>query len=138
MFHLALLDQLFYRSRHVFNWHVGIDAVLIQQVDAVRLEPLERSLGNFLDVVGTAVGSHGFAGRRIDLESELRCDYHLIAKWSQRFAHELFIDKWPIDFSSIKECDAAFNGRPNQRDSFLLVHGGTQTKTHAHATKPDG
>jgi hypothetical protein len=53
---LALLDQVFHRSSHVFDRHVGIDAMLIEQVDRFDLESLERGLGNLLDVFGATQG----------------------------------------------------------------------------------
>ena len=40
---LALRDQLLDRSRDVLDRHVGVDAVLVEQVDGVDLQPLERS-----------------------------------------------------------------------------------------------
>jgi hypothetical protein len=53
--HLALLDQLLHRARHIFDGHVGIDAMLIEQVDDIDLEPLERALDGLLDVLRPAV-----------------------------------------------------------------------------------
>ena len=52
---LALLNQVLHRSRDVFDRHVRIDTVLIEQVDRVDLEPLERGLGDLLDVPGPAI-----------------------------------------------------------------------------------
>ena len=53
--HLAFADQLLDRARDVLDRHVRIDAVLIEQIDDVGLEPLERSLGDLLDVLRPAV-----------------------------------------------------------------------------------
>ena len=52
---LPCLDQLLHRPGHVLDGHVRIDPVLIEQVDAVGLEPLERRFRDFLDVLGAAV-----------------------------------------------------------------------------------
>src|SRR5207249_2702837 len=71
MFHLALLNQILHGSGDVFDRHVGIDAVLIQQVDDIGLEALERGLGDLLDAFWTTVQAGLFAGVRIKLESEL-------------------------------------------------------------------
>src|SRR3569832_987943 len=49
MLDLTLLIELFDRSRDLFDRHVRIDAMLVKQVDAVSLEPLERLLGDFPD-----------------------------------------------------------------------------------------
>ena len=52
---LALLNQVLHRSGDIFDRHVGIDAVLIEEVNDVGLEPLQRGFGNFLDVFRPAV-----------------------------------------------------------------------------------
>jgi hypothetical protein len=41
---LALLNQFLHRARHVFDGHVRVNPVLIEQVDGLDLEPLERAL----------------------------------------------------------------------------------------------
>ena len=53
--HLALLNQVLHRSRDVFDRHVRVDAVLVEEVDGLDLEPLERRLGDLLDVRRPAV-----------------------------------------------------------------------------------
>ena len=65
MLHLALLDQLLHGARDVFDRHIRVDAVLIEQVDDVSLEALERSLGDLLDVLGPAIQTSLFAVARI-------------------------------------------------------------------------
>src|SRR6267154_365153 len=47
---LTLLDELLHRSRDFFDRHVRIDTMLVEQVDRIHLEPLERRLRNALDV----------------------------------------------------------------------------------------
>ena len=62
---LPCLNQVLHRSRHVFDRHVRVDAVLIEQVDGVDLEPLERGLGDLLDVLRPAVQARpSLAARR--------------------------------------------------------------------------
>ena len=39
----------------ILDWHRGIDAVLVEQIDAIRAQALEHSLDGQLDVVGTTV-----------------------------------------------------------------------------------
>ena len=52
---LARLDQLLHRPGHVLDGHVRVDAVLIEQVDGIDPEPLERALDDLLDVLRPAV-----------------------------------------------------------------------------------
>ena len=60
MLHFTLLDQVLYCARDVFNGHAGIDPMLVQQIDHIDLEPLERAFGGVLDMLRLAVQ----AGRR--------------------------------------------------------------------------
>jgi hypothetical protein len=45
----------FDRARDLLDRHVGIHAVLIEQIDPIRLEPLERRVGDLADVRRPAV-----------------------------------------------------------------------------------
>ena len=63
---LSCLDQILDRAGHVLDRHVRVDAVLVVEIDAVGPEALERSLDDFLDVLGMAVETAGF-----DVEAEL-------------------------------------------------------------------
>src|SRR5436309_2216697 len=86
--HLTLLNELLHRSGNVFDRHVRVDAVLIVQIDDVSLEPLERALGRFLDVLWPAIEGSPLASiLRIRLPPELCCDHHPITEWSKSFAH---------------------------------------------------
>jgi len=52
---LALLDQILHRAGNVFDCHVRVYPVLIEQVDDIDPEPLERALDGFLDMFRPAV-----------------------------------------------------------------------------------
>ena len=138
---LARLDQLLDRSRHVLDRHVRVDAVLIEQVDDVDPEPLERGLDGLLDVLRPAVQARPApAGGRLGLEvePELGGDHDLVAERGQGLAHELLVRERAVDLGGVEEGDAAFDGRPEQRDHLLLVLGRAVREAHAHAAEPDG
>ena len=52
---LPCLNQVFHCSCHVFDRHVRINAMLIEQIDRICLESLERRVGNLLDVLWPAI-----------------------------------------------------------------------------------
>jgi hypothetical protein len=71
-----------------FDRHVGIDAVLIEQVDHISFEPLERSLGDLLDMLWPTVqNAPTLSATGIRFEAEFGGDHHLVTKWGERFAH---------------------------------------------------
>ncbi len=67
VFDLACLNQFLDGAGGVFDGSVGVDAMLIEEVDGVGLQALERAFDDLLDVVGAAVGSGPFAAVRWDL-----------------------------------------------------------------------
>ena len=94
--HLAFPNQVLYRSRHVFNGHVRIDAMLIEQIDGVDLEPSQRALDRLSDVLRPTVQTDWmgiFLG--VNLEPELGRDHHLVTHGSESLAHEPSFTKGP-------------------------------------------
>jgi hypothetical protein len=57
----ALVNQFLHRSRYVFDGHVRINTVLIEQIDDISLEALERGLSHLLDMVWPTVQPSLFA-----------------------------------------------------------------------------
>ena len=66
---LALPGSAPSRRRRRLRWHVGIDAVLVEQVDDIDLEALERAFGGLLDVLRAAVQAAGCPACRRDRSS---------------------------------------------------------------------
>ncbi len=114
--------------------------MLIEQVDGVDLEPLERALDGLLDVLRPTVQARRTRSvvGAAEVEPELGGDHHLLADGSESFAHEFLVRERAIHFGSVEEGDAALHGGPEQRDHLLLVLGRTVGKAHAHAAQAEG
>ena len=54
------------------------------------------------------------AWKGIKVEPELRGYHDLPTEGGEGFAHEFFVRERPVGFGGVEECDAAFDGRPNQ------------------------
>ena len=102
MLHFAGLDQFLDRARNVFDGHIGIDAVLVEQIDEVGLETLERGVGDFADVVRPAVET-ALSALDPDFESKLGGDDDVLAKRRERLADQVFVRVWPVNFGGIEE-----------------------------------
>src|SRR5437764_1499527 len=48
---LPFLNQVLHRSGHVFDGHLQVHSVLIEQIDGLNLESLERGFGYLLNVL---------------------------------------------------------------------------------------
>src|ERR1051326_9249983 len=105
---LTLLNQVLDRSGDIFDGHVGIEPVLVEEINDVGPEALERGVGNFFYVLRTTIKPSLLAIHNV--ESELGRNRHLLAQWSNRFADEFFIREGSINFSRVEEGDAALHG----------------------------
>ena len=63
---LTLLDQVLHSAGDVFDRHVRVNPVLIEQVDDIDLEPLERALDGLLDMLWPAVQARAHPSSRGD------------------------------------------------------------------------
>jgi hypothetical protein len=84
----------------VFDRHVRIDAVLIEEVDPIRLESSQRGVGDFAIMCRSAVQSDLLAV--LELEAEFRRNHHSIANRSERFADELFVRERPVRLGGVE------------------------------------
>jgi hypothetical protein len=137
MLDLAFLDQIPHRAGDLLDRHVRVNTVLVEQVDRVDPEPLERALDDLRDVLRPAIKPPLLA-IGIELEAELGRDHDLLADRRKGFTHELFVRKRPVRLSRVEEGNAALDGRPNEGDHLLLVGSWAIPKAHAHAAEPDG
>ena len=131
MLNFACLDQIFDSTSSFLNGRVGIDAVLVEQVNGIRLQTLQRAFDDLLYVLGATIGCCPLAiVAGIGLESELGSNHDIFAEGSESFAHDLFIDERAIHFGSVEEGDTALLRRSDRSlDSGHLEHGLWQTST---------
>jgi hypothetical protein len=88
--HIALLDQLLDRACHVFDRHVEVDPMLVEQVDRLCSQSLQRTPNGNANLFGAAVKSGcPRPGVASQVEAELGCDDDFVAIRSERFANKL-------------------------------------------------
>jgi hypothetical protein len=116
MAHFAGLDEVLDRARDVLDRHVRVHPMLVEEVDDIRPQPLQRRIGNLPDVIRPAVDPTVISGCRIDPETELRRDDHLLAQGREGFADELFVHEGAVDFRRVEERDTTLDGRADQRN----------------------
>src|SRR5436309_12641572 len=85
MFHLALPDQLLHRPSDVFDRHVRINAMLVEQIDGIDFESLEGRIGDLFDMLRSAIQAWrslhpSRIELRIKIKAEFRCYHHLPTK----------------------------------------------------------
>src|SRR5579863_4814375 len=139
---LACLNQFLHRAGHVFDRHVRVNPVLIEQVDCLYLEPRERAFDSLLDVLRPAIQARRAPHPpRIKIgtqvETKLGGDHNFPKERSEGFAHKLFVQERAVHLGGVEECDATFHGGTEKRGHLLLVFGRTVRKAHSHAAEPE-
>jgi hypothetical protein len=135
---LALSDQLLHSPSDVLDRNIGIDAVLIEQVNAVGLQAPEGCLGHLPDVLRAAVQPAALSGIRADVEVELGGYDDLVADWGEGLTEELLVDERPVGFGGVEERDPSVGCSADQRDAVVLVRWLAVVHAQAHAAKSQG
>ena len=126
---LARGDQVLDRARHVLDRHVGIDTMLVQEIDAVGSEALERGIDHRLDVVGPAVETSSAA---LEVEAEFGSDADAVTDWRQRFPDEFLVRERPVDLGGIEERDASPMGFAQDADALASIRRRAVVGAEAH------
>src|SRR5262249_7100770 len=142
VFHLTFLNEFLHDPGHVFDRYVWINAMLIEQINGIDFEPLERGIGHLFDMVRPAIQTRrSLHASRIELgikiKTEFRRYHDLSTKGGERFAYKLLIRERPVHFSGVEEGDAALDGCAYESDHFLLVGGRAIGKSHSPANKTE-
>jgi hypothetical protein len=135
MLHLPFANEFLDSRRHVLDWHIRIDSVLVEQVDMVCLQARERFVSHFPNAFRATVQT---AGRKAVLEAEFCGDDYLVADWAKGFTEQIFVGERSIGLGRVEEGHAMIKSRADQFDRFIFVHRGTKSEAHAHATETDG
>ena len=135
---LPFRDQVFDRAGNIFDRHLGVDPMLVEEVDVVGIEPLEHPFGCDLDMPGAAVQTRAtLSCLRVDIPAELRGDDDLAADRGQSLADEFFIGERPVGLRCIEERHAMIGGGADERDAVLAIRCRTVSVAQTHATKAD-
>lgn len=138
MAYFALADEILHGTGDFFNGDIGVDAVLIEEIDGIDAETTQGSIGNPVDVLGAAVEPDMTAGIWIDRKAEFGGDDNLTAERGEGFTHKVFIRVGPVDFGGIKEGDTLSDCGTDKADHGRTVFGWSIAKAHAHAAEPEG
>ena len=140
VFHLACGDQVLHRARYVFDWHVRVDAMLIEQVDHIGPQSPEEASTTCLMCSGRLFrvregsGVVTFGSRS---QPNLVAMATLSSHGLKRFSNQFLVRERPITFRRVEERHAAIDSCPDERRHFNGVTGWPRIGTHTHAAEPD-
>ena len=129
---LACVHELGERAHRLFDRRVGVDPVLVVEVDVVHVQPAERGVDRLPHVIGRAVDrSPAVVEPPV---AELRCEDHLVAPAGDRPADQLLVRALSVDVRRVEKRDPELEGPVNGRDRFRFV-GRPVPGRHPHATE---
>ena len=121
MLHLAFLDQTLDRAGHILDWHARVDPMLVEEINHLDTQPLQRRVTHLADVLRPAVEAHRLLRLEVDIGAELCGNHHLIPHRLQRFTDHFLIGEGAIDLGGVEEGNATLYRRADQGDTFVLT-----------------
>lgn len=134
---LAGLDQIANRAGDLLDGDGGVDAVLVEQVDAVGGEARERRLDDAPDVLRTTVEAAELVVLG-DVEAELGRDDHLVPHGRERLADDALVEPRPVRLGGVEERHPARVRGADERDRGLTVGRRAVGPVQVHAPEPEG
>jgi hypothetical protein len=115
---------------------VGIDAVLIIEVDHLDSEPFQARFTSRAHVLGlTTDAAHMRTGGIAD-NRKFRCQEYLVAAAANRIADQNLVVAVPVNIGCIQEVDAQFECAVNRGDGFRVVAAAIEFR-HSHTAQTE-
>src|SRR5262249_49713164 len=137
--HLAFLNETLHSTRNIFDGNTQVDPMLVEQIDGIDRETLERFFCNLFDVVRSAVQSTPLATvAGVGSPPEFRRDDDFAAKRREGFADKFFVQQRAIDLGGIEECNTPFHGGVQKSNHLLFIFWRSVGPAHSHISKSYG
>jgi len=121
------------RSGDLLWRNVGVDPVLVEQIDGFHAKASQGGVRSVLDQLGPAGADR--VAVRVDLP-ELGGDDDLVANGGQSVSHELLVRERAIDLRRVKERHTEVHRLPDQGDRLVPVQRGAAVVTQTHTAQP--
>ena len=110
MFDLPGIDQIFDRAGHLLDRHVGVDPVLVVQVDHVQPESRREPSTAPARPSGRSIRPRGLRSTGSMSWANLVAMTTLVGVSGQGFAEEFLVGVRTVDLSGVEECDTKVHG----------------------------
>ena len=102
---LAGIDELGHRADGLLDRDVGVDAVLVVEVDVVDAQAPQRRVARVHHVLGAAVDAARRGVLGVADDPELGGQHHLVAPVGDRLADELLVGVRPVHVGGVEQRD---------------------------------
>ena len=134
---LAGIHQVSDGAGEVFDGCLGIDPVLVVEVDVIGPQSAQRAVDRVTDIAGEQHPASRLPSYGIDVLCVLGGDDDRLAHRLQRLSDELFVGVRSVDLRGIEEGHASVHGRADHVDHLSPVGVAAVAAGHTHASEPD-
>ena len=99
--HFALFHQVGHGADRFFDGHVGVDTVLVVQVQRIHPQALQGAVDGVADIVGPAIHPAHYGVGRVAHNPEFTGQEHLVALAGNSLADQLLIGVRAVHVSGI-------------------------------------
>ena len=131
---LARVHQLGHRPDRLLDRHVGVDAVLVVEVDVVDPEAPQRRVAGRPHVVRAAVDAAHARVVGVAHDAELGGQHHLVAAVGDRPPDQLLVGARAVHVGGVEQRDPEVERAVDRRDRLGLVGAAVELR-HAHAAQ---
>src|SRR5258708_5551826 len=135
MLDLALPNPGLHRPPDIFDGHVRVDAMWVDQIAALRPKSLQRRVGDGGNLGRRAVETRHFAV--LDVEAELGGDRYLIADGLECLTDYVLIGIWAVHFGRIEESHTCVDRCADDRDPVRSAQRLSVALADSHTTKTE-
>ncbi len=135
--HLSGTNQFRHRAHGFFDRHIGIDAVLIIQIDSFRTQPFQAGVTARADIFRPPVDAARCGICPVSHNPELGGQKNLVTQTPDRLANQHFVVTVAVNVRRIQKGDAQLDGAVNGGRRFRIVPRSIELG-HPHAAQAHG
>src|SRR5215471_5397701 len=132
--HLAGANQIRHGTDGFFDGSVGINAMLVIEVDGVDAESIQAGVATGTDILRLTADAANIGIGAIANNGELGSKENFVAAVANGLADQDLVVAVAVDIGSIQEIDAQFDGAMDCGDRFGVVARAIKFR-HAHTPK---
>src|SRR5215510_6294879 len=133
--HLALTDECRERADTLFDWHLRVHPMQVQEVDHVGAQTSKTVVAGREDRVRRSVGVDSLPRLRWNDAALCRQD-DVAAPGAEAASDERFVVSLAVNRGGIEECDAEVECPMDRTDRFFVIARAVRLR-HAHTSEPD-
>src|SRR6185437_4802082 len=133
--HLSRAYEIGHRSDRILDRHLGIDAMLIVEIDVIHAQTPQRCIARLPHVIRRAVDAKIGTGFRAHVP-ELGREHYPVATIADRLSNELLVGEGSVHVRCVQQRYSELDRAMNRRDRFAVIMCAVEV-AHSHAPESE-